>query len=77
MLAGQLGEHWLLKERGVELVGRLNKAHRTSDFRRGQRLGVDDHIVLWFKPTSIRSLDRPSYQLPTGVHHDSQRRGSG
>ena len=28
-----------LQARGVELVSRLNKAHRKADFRRGQRLG--------------------------------------
>src|SRR5690242_468098 len=48
----------MLKERGLELVGRLNKAHRTADFRRGKRLGQEDHVVRWRKPTSIRSLDR-------------------
>jgi len=52
----------LLQERGVELVSRLNKAHRTADFRRGRRLGDDDHIVRWFKPTSIRSLDWKTYR---------------
>jgi hypothetical protein len=58
----------LLQERGVELVSRLNKAHRQADFRRGRRLGDDDHIVCWFKPTSIRSLDRKTYQtLPESI----------
>src|SRR5205085_7772569 len=58
----------MLKERGLELVGRLNKAHRTADFRRGQRLGRDDHVVQWRKPTSIRSLDREEYRaLPEFV----------
>src|SRR5436190_2750024 len=52
----------LLQARGVELVSRLNKAHRKADFRRGQRLGDDDHIVRWFKPTSIRSLDWKTYK---------------
>lgn len=52
----------LLQERGIELVSRLNKAHRSADFRRGKRLGNYDHLVRWFKPTSIRSLDRPAYQ---------------
>jgi hypothetical protein len=52
----------LLQERGVELVSRLNKANRTADFRRGKRLGHHDHIVRWLKPSSIRSLDRQSYQ---------------
>jgi DDE family transposase len=52
----------LLQERGVELVSRLNKANRKADFRRGKRLGNDDHIVRWFKPTSIRSLDWKTYR---------------
>jgi hypothetical protein len=51
----------MLQERGLELVGRLNKAHRSADFRRGQRLGQEDHVVQWRKPTSIRSLDRQEY----------------
>jgi hypothetical protein len=65
LLADSLIANWtnifLLQSRGVELVSRLNKANRTADFRRGLRLGDDDHIVRWFKPTSIRSLDRKTY----------------
>jgi DDE family transposase len=58
----------MLKGRGLELVGRLNKAHRTADFRRGKRLGQEDHVVQWRKPTSIRSLDREEYHaLPEFV----------
>src|SRR5262249_29347746 len=58
----------MIKERGLDLVGRLNKAHRTADFRRGQRLGPHDPVVQWRKPTSIRSLDRQSYQaLPESI----------
>jgi hypothetical protein len=58
----------LLQERGVELVSRLNKANRKADFRRGKRLGHDDHIVRWLKPTSIRSLDWQAYKsLPEYV----------
>src|SRR5262245_46527081 len=53
---------FLLQSRGVELVSRLNKAHRKADFRRGQRLGDDDHLVRWFKPSSIRSLDWKTYK---------------
>jgi hypothetical protein len=72
LLTDALMANWativMLKERGMELVGRLNKAHRTADFRRGKRLGPQDHIVHWRKPTSIRSLDRRSYQaLPESV----------
>jgi hypothetical protein len=39
------------------MVARLNKANRRADFRRGKRLDHHDHIVRWFKPTSIRSLN--------------------
>jgi hypothetical protein len=52
---------WMLKQRGIEIVGRLNKANRRADFRRGIRLGKDDHLVCWNKPTSIRSVDRLTY----------------
>jgi hypothetical protein len=41
-----------------------NKAHRKADFRKGKRLGPDDHIVRWQKPTSIRSVDRKTYHSP-------------
>lgn len=59
---------FFLKERGIEAVGRLNKANRKADFRRGTRLGYQDHLVRWFKPTSIRSLDRQTYQsLPESI----------
>ena len=72
LLADSLLSNWtgivLLKERGVDLVSRLNKAHRKADFRRGKRLGHDDHIVRWHKPTSIRSVDRRTYNsLPEYV----------
>jgi hypothetical protein len=46
-----------LKERGVAVVTRLNKALRTSDFRKGTRLGPDDHLVEWPKP-HIRDVGR-------------------
>ncbi len=51
-----------LKGRGVDSVIRLN-VNRTSDFRRGTRLGKGDHIVRWLKPNSIRSVDRQTYNL--------------
>jgi hypothetical protein len=58
----------MLKERGFDIVSRLNKAHRKADFRKGKRLGPDDHIVCWQKPTSIRSVDRKAYHsLPDHV----------
>ena len=72
LLGDRLVANWagivMLRERGFELVSRLNKAHRSADFRRGVRLGKDDHIVCWRKPTSIRSVDRKTYnQLPEYV----------
>lgn len=60
-LLGNWANLVMLKERGLEFVGRLNKAHRTADFRRGKRLGQEDHVVQWPKPKSIRSLDREEY----------------
>jgi Transposase DDE domain len=72
LLTDRLQANWynilLLQKRGVELVSRLNKAHRRADFRRGRRLGHDDHIVRWFKPTTIRSLDWQTYKgLPESI----------
>ncbi|HEX2520520.1 MAG TPA: IS4 family transposase [Terriglobia bacterium] len=58
----------MLKQRGVETVSRLNKAVRSADFRQGIRLGKDHHLVRWFKPTSIRSVDRETYRsLPAFI----------
>lgn len=39
-----------LVKRGVDGIFRLH-AHRKADFRRGRRLGKDDHLVTWHKPT--------------------------
>jgi hypothetical protein len=67
LLTDRLMANWTnilwLQQRGVELVSRLNKANRKSDFRRGERLGDDDHLVRWLKPTSIRSLNRQTHKL--------------
>jgi DDE family transposase len=72
LLTDRLMANWtnilLLQERGVELVSRLNKANRKADFRRGKRLGHDDHIVSWRKPSGIRSLDWQTYKsLPESI----------
>jgi hypothetical protein len=56
-----------LKQRGVESVCRLT-SHRTADFRRGKRLGKDDHLVEWTKPRRPRSIDREAYEaLPESL----------
>ncbi len=66
LMSGWVGMH-LLKQRGVDTVSRLS-AHRRADFRRGTRLGKDDHLVQWKKPTSIRSVDRQVYNtLPEAI----------
>jgi len=72
VLADCLTANWatlaLLSQRGVAVVSRLNKAHRKADFRRGRRLDALDHVVRWDKPTSIRALDRQTYQaLPAFI----------
>ena len=66
LMSGWVGMY-LLKERGVDTVSRLS-AHRRADFRKGTRLGKDDHLVVWKKPTSIRSVDRKTYNaLPDSI----------
>ena len=66
LMSGWVGMYWL-KERGVDTVSRLS-AHRRADFRKGVRLGQEDHLVRWEKPTSIRSVDRQTYnQLPDAI----------
>jgi hypothetical protein len=71
LLGDRLMSGWigmlLLKQRGVDTVSRLS-AHRRADFRKGTRLGRDDHLVVWKKPTSIKSVDRPTYNaLPDSI----------
>jgi hypothetical protein len=66
LMSGWLSMYWL-KQRGVDTVSRLS-AHRRADFRTGRRLGKDDHLVVWKKPTSIRSVDRETYNaLPDAI----------
>jgi len=40
----------LLQQRGVDVVVRKHQL-RANDFRTGQRLGHDDHVVCWIKPS--------------------------
>ena len=66
LMSGWVGMY-LLKQRGVDTVSRL-PAYRRADFRKGIRLGKDDHLVVWKKPTSIRSVDRKTYnELPDAI----------
>jgi hypothetical protein len=71
MLADRLMCAWtelvMLKQRDVDSVCRFT-SHRKADFRRGKRLGKDDHIVTWQKPTKPRSIDRQTYNtLPESL----------
>jgi len=72
LLGDRLMSNWLgihrLQQRGIDTVSRLNKAVRKADFRKGTRLGKDDHLVVWKKPSSIRSVDRATYRsLPESI----------
>jgi Transposase DDE domain len=50
----------LLSTRGVDVVMRQNK-NRPVDFRSGQRLGPDDHLVVWGKPQHASGMDPETY----------------
>ena len=50
----------LLQARGVDAVVRLHQC-RASDFRRGRRLGRDDHLVVWQKPARPDWMDAETY----------------
>jgi hypothetical protein len=60
LLADCLMSNWrclyTMQQGGVDMVTRLNKALRKADFRKGERLGKDDHLVQWPKPW-IRDVD--------------------
>jgi hypothetical protein len=55
-------EIYLLKQRGIDTVTRVHHCRRV-DFRRGKRLGKDDHIVEWRRPGRIRSIDWQTLKL--------------
>jgi hypothetical protein len=50
----------LLLARGVDLVFRMHQS-REVDFRRGRRLGRDDHIVVWQRPQRPEWMDEETY----------------
>ena len=50
----------LLQARGVDVLFRKHHLRRT-DFRRGRRLGQNDHVVSWDKPQRPDWMDRASY----------------
>jgi Transposase DDE domain len=51
-----------LQARGVDVVLRLHQA-RVADFRRGSRLGREDHLVTWTKPAHVPGwMSRAEYE---------------
>lgn len=50
----------LLMQQGVDVAFRLHQ-QRHYDFRRGQRLGHDDHIVEWQRPQRPTWMDAATY----------------
>src|SRR5205823_3933911 len=51
--------YWLIalaQARGVHVVFRQHQLRHT-DFRRGRRLGRDDHVVTWNKPPRPKWMD--------------------
>ncbi len=57
----------MLWQRGVHSVVRKHQLRRT-DFRTGQRLGPNDHLVCWHKPTRPAWMPREQYQtLPAAL----------
>lgn len=50
----------LLQQHGVDAAFRLHHV-RHYDFRRGQRLGRDDHIVVWQRPARPDWMDAETY----------------
>ncbi len=54
----------LWRERGVDVVTRIHQT-RATDFRRGRRLGREDHVVMWAKRQRPDWMDRETYlRLP-------------
>jgi hypothetical protein len=50
-----------LSERGIDGLFRMHQA-RKYDFRRGRRLGVEDHEVIWTKPERPEWMDGATYE---------------
>lgn len=50
----------LLRARGIDIVTRQHQC-RSSDFRRGRRLGHGDHIVTWARPQRPQWMDQDTY----------------
>jgi Transposase DDE domain len=54
-----------LSERGLDGLFRMHQRRR-CDFRRGRRLGVEDHVVVWTKPARPDWMDEATYRRAPG-----------
>jgi hypothetical protein len=56
-----------LSQRGVDVLFRMHQ-RRKFDFRRGRRLGIEDHVVTWTKPARPDWMGEETYaRLPEGL----------
>ncbi len=56
-----------LMQRNVDSLFRMHQRRR-FDFRRGRRLGVEDHVVTWTKPERPEWMDEETYaQIPSEI----------
>jgi Transposase DDE domain len=54
----------LLQRRGIDVVMRLHQ-RRPVDFRKGKRLGKEDHLIVWQRPKRPEWMDEATYaQMP-------------
>jgi len=57
----------ILRQHGVDFVARIHQARKT-DFRRGKRLGDNDHLATWKKPRKPEWMDQAQYDaLPADM----------
>jgi len=55
----------LLLGRGVQTCARKHHLRPATDFRRGKRLGKNDHLIVWTRPLRPKWMDEATYaQIP-------------
>jgi hypothetical protein len=55
----------LLLSQGVQTCARKHHLRPTTDFRRGKRLGKNDHLIVWTRPQRPKWMDESTYaQIP-------------
>jgi hypothetical protein len=66
---------WLMQQ-GVDVVVRQHQLRHT-DFRRGERLGAKDHVVLWVRPQRPAWMDAATYAAMPETLTVREARGAG